>query len=93
MIMQNLITAKQQFFLPVITIDLKCEFCNSWFVMHLILFYAHTDCRPLNPRTFRVCATINENILCFAVTLDVTEGRNEKSEKTRSTPPSQEFSK
>lgn len=79
-------------FWTIITIDLKCEFYNSWFIMHLTLFCAHIDCRPLNPRTFRVYTTINKNILHFAVRLgptetglDFTESRNEKSDKTKGT--------
>lgn len=59
--------------------------------MHLIVFCAHTDCRALNPRTFRVFLTRNKNILCFAVRVDFTESRNEKSDKTKTNPPSQEF--
>lgn len=78
-------------FLPVITIDLKSEFSNICFIMLLTLLWAHTDCRLLNPRTFRVYTTINKNILCFAVRLDFTESRNEKSDKTKSTPFAQEF--
>lgn len=59
--------------------------------MLLILFCDYTDCRPLNPRTFRVYTTINKNILCFAARLDFSESGNKKSDKTKSTPPLQDF--